>query len=81
MSEVLVKNNKFYLLTKKDGKNRELRLYADMETPIRRIREYLKQGMEPDNLELVSVEAKEEKFVIQSVPWSVIALKLVREGG
>jgi hypothetical protein len=80
MSELLVKNNKFYLLTKKDGKNRELRLYADMETPIRRIREYLKQGVEPDNLELVSVEAKEEKFVIQSVPWSLIALKLVREG-
>jgi hypothetical protein len=79
MSELQVKGNKFYLLTKKNGKDKELRLYVDMETPIKRIREFLKQGAEPDNLELVSIEVKEEKYVVQGIPWSVIASKLVRE--
>ena len=79
MSELKVKENKFYLLTKKDGKNREITLYADMELPIKRIKEYLKQGVEPDNLELVSVEVREDKYLIQGIPWSVIALKLVKE--
>jgi hypothetical protein len=79
MSELQVKGNKFYLLTKKDGKSRELRLYADMETPIKRIKEYLKKGVESENLELVSIEIKEEKYLIQGIPWSVIASKLVKE--
>jgi len=43
------------------------------------IEEYLKKGIEPDNLELLSVEIKEEKFMIEGIPWSKIASKLVKE--
>ena len=77
LQELCVKENKFYILIKKDGKDREIRLYANMDTPIKRIKEWLRQGVEPDSLELVTVEVKEEKYLIQGIPWSVIASKLV----
>ena len=50
-----------------------------MDSPIKRIKQLLKEGTEPDALELVSVEIKEEKYLIQGIPWSVIASKLVKE--
>ena len=74
-----VRENKFYILTKKEGQNREIKLYVDMETPVKDIKEYLKSGVETENLELVTVEMKEEKYQISSIPWSVIASKLVKE--
>lgn len=74
-----VKGNKFYMLTKKEGKDKETRLFVDVETPIVKIKEYLKKGIEPENLELLSVELKEEKYLIQGIPWSIIASKLVKE--
>jgi hypothetical protein len=79
MSELQVKGNKFYMLTKKEGKEQEIRLYADMDTPVKRIKEWPKEGVEPEKPELVSAEIKEDKYEIKGIPWSIIASKLVKE--
>ncbi len=76
--ELEVKENKFYILTWKTGKGKEIRLYVDIESPIKRIKQLLREGTEPEALELVSVEIKDEKYLIQGIPWSIIASKLVK---
>lgn len=79
MTELEVKENKFYVLTLKQGKESKITLHSDMDSPVRRVKEYLKGGTSPDDIELMAVEIKEEKFEIKSVPWSTIAVRLVKE--
>lgn len=78
MTEIEVKENKFYVLTVK-GKERKITLHSDMDSPIIRVKDYLKTGANPDDIELMVVEIKEENFEIKSIPWSTIAVRLVRE--
>ena len=79
MIELEVKENIFYVLTVKQGKERKIALYNDMDSPVRRVKEHLKGGKSPDDIELMAVEIKEEKFEIKSIPWSMIAIGLVKE--
>jgi hypothetical protein len=79
MSELKVKENKFYILTKKDQKGKEQWIYIDIDNAVKHVKEYLKIGIEGNNLELVSVEMKEDRYVIQTIPWGAIASKLVKE--
>jgi len=79
MTELEVKENIFYVLIVKQGSDRKITLYDDMDSPVRRVKEYLKGGTSPDDIELVTVEIKEEKFEIKTIPWSMIAIGLVRE--
>jgi len=79
MTELEVKENKFYVLTVKHGKERKITLHSDMDSPVSRVKECLKGGTSPDDIELMAVEIKEEKFEIKSVPWSTIAIGLVKE--
>ena len=74
-----VKENRFYVLTVKQGKGKTTTLHNDMDSPVRKVREYLKAGANPKDIELIVVEMKEEKFEIKSVPWSTIAIGLVKE--
>ena len=74
--ELEVLNKEFYVLTvKKDGK---ITLYNEMNSPIKKIRDYLKKGTDPDDIELIIVEIKEDKYEMKSVPWSNIASGLVK---
>lgn len=79
MTELEVKENKFYVLTVKQGKENKITLHSDVDSPVHRVKEYLKGGASPDGIELMVVEIKEEKFEIKSVPWSTIAVRLVKE--
>lgn len=79
MTELAVKENKFYVLTVKQGKEKKITLHIDDDSPVRKIKEYLKGGTSPDHIELMAVEIKEEKFEIKGVPWSTIAIGLVKE--
>ena len=75
--ELEVKGNKFYMLVKK-GKDREIKLYNEMKAPIGTIKGYLKKGTNAEDIELLSIELKEEKFEIKTIPWSILAVELVK---
>jgi len=79
MTELEIKENKFYVLRIKGKDEEKLTLHSEIDSPIKRIRSSLKSGIKPDNIELLSVEIKGENFEIKGVPWSVIAAELVKE--
>ena len=79
MTELEVKENKFYVLTVAEEKGRKATLHNELGSAINRVREHLKAGIGTDDVELMAVEMKEEKFEIKGVPWSTIALGLVKE--
>jgi hypothetical protein len=77
--ELEVKGNKFYMLVRKESKGKEIWLYNDAKTPISKIKEYLKKGANADDIELINIELKEEKFEIRTTLWSTIAVELIKE--
>lgn len=79
MTEIEVKENIFYVLTVKQGESNMITLHNDMDSPVQRIKEHLKSGASPDDVELLTVEIKEENFKIIGVPWSEIAVRLIKE--
>jgi len=76
--ELEVKGNKFFMLTKKGTKGKEIRLYDEMKAPINKIREYMAKGTIAEDMELLSIEVKEERFEIRVIPWSTIASELIK---
>ena len=77
--EFLVKENKFYMLIEKQGSKKEIRIYDEMKPAITMIKGSLKIGTTSANIELLSIEIKEEKFEIKTIPWDVIATQLIKE--
>lgn len=77
--EMLVKENKFYMLTEKPGSKKEIRIYDEMDPAIAMIKGSLKKGVTSENIELLSIEIKEEKFEIKAIPWNVIATQLIKD--
>lgn len=76
--ELEVKENRFQMLVKAGGKDKEIWLYDDMKAPIGKIREYLKKGAKAEDIELMSIELKDDKFEIRTIPWSTIAAELIK---
>jgi hypothetical protein len=79
LMELLVKNGKFFMLTEKQGPKKEIRIYDEMNPAITVIKDSLKKGITSENIELLSIEIKEEKFEIKTIPWNVIATQLIKE--
>jgi len=79
MMEILVKENKFFMLLEKQGAKKEIRIYDEMNPAIAMIKDSLKKGITSENIELLSIEIKEEKFEIKTIPWNVIATQLIKE--
>jgi hypothetical protein len=79
MMEILVKENKFFMLLEKQGSKKEIRIYDEMNPAIAKIKSSLKKGTTSENIELLSIEIKEEKFEIKTIPWNVIATQLIKE--
>jgi len=79
MTELEVKENTFYVLKMKQGESSRITLHADMSSPVERIKEYLKGGANPEDVDLMIVEIEEENFRIKGVPWSEIAVRLIKE--
>lgn len=63
----------------KQGESKKITLHNDTDSPVRKIKEYLKHETIPEDIELMTVEIKEENFRITGVPWSEIAVKLIKE--
>jgi len=79
MMEIVVKENKFFMLLEKQGSKKEIRIYDEMNPAITMIKGSLKKGITSENIELLGVEIKEEKFEIKTIPWNVIATQLIKE--
>lgn len=79
MTEIEVKNNIFYVLKVMQKDSNKVTLHSDIESPVSRIKEYLKNGASPADLDLMQVEVDEENFKIQGIPWSEIAVRLIKE--
>jgi pseudouridine-5'-phosphate glycosidase len=79
MMEITVKGNKFFMLLEKQGTKKEIRIYDEMNPAITMIKGSLKKGITSENIELLSIEIKEEKFEIKTIPWNVIATQLIKE--
>lgn len=77
--EILVKENKFFMLLETQGAKKEIRLYDEMNPAIAMIKGSLKKGITSENIELLSIEIKEEKFEIKTIPWNIIATQLIKE--
>lgn len=77
--ELLVKGNKFFMLMEKHGAKKEIRIYAEMNPAITKVKKSLKEGTSSEDVELLSIEIKEEKFEIKTIPWNVIATQLIKE--
>jgi len=78
MTELEVKENRFYVLRLREGSVEGITLHSEVSSSVERVREALKNGMSPESIELMSFDVKEEKFEIKGVPWSTIAAELVK---
>jgi len=77
LGELEVKGNEFYVLTVKQ-EDLKRTIYDEINSPIKKIKDYLKKGVRPEDIELATVEIKEEKYDVKVVPWSTIATGLVK---
>jgi hypothetical protein len=78
MTELEVKDSIFFVLKIKQKDSNKITLHGDMDSPVHRIKEYLKSGASPNDLDLMKVEVNEENFKIQGIPWSEIAVRLIK---
>ena len=76
--EILVKESKFYMLIEKTSKS-EIRLYDEMKPAITKVKSSLKGGTKSENIELLSIEVKGDKFEIKTISWDFIATEIIKE--
>ena len=74
-----VRGNTFYVLLNKQEETYMMMVFDELTPSVKKLREYLKNGINTTELELMSVQYKEGQFVIQTIPWNVIAMELVKE--
>lgn len=77
--ELIVKDNKFFMLLEKQASKSEIRIYDEMRPAISKVKNALKGGMKSENIELLSIEIKGDKFEIKAIPWDFIATELIKE--
>lgn len=79
LMELLVKENKFFMVIVKQDSEKDIVIYDEMTPAITKIKKFLKGGITSEDIELLSIEIKEEKFEIKTIPWNVIATQLIKE--
>lgn len=76
--EMELKNGKFFILeNRSDEKNIKRYIYNGVKPAIDRIKEFIKT-VNSDKLMLSTVDISSKNWNISGVPWSVIAMGLVR---
>jgi hypothetical protein len=85
-SALKVEENQFYILVKKpmdrdedeeEGDPKEITLYSTVKAPIIRIKEYLRNEVDVESIELMTVKILDEALEAESVPWNKIAVELI----
>jgi len=77
--EFEVKDNMFYVLLNKEEKASSMMVFNELSPSVKKVKEYLKNGIKTETLELMSVTYKNDNFEIKTIPWNIIATELIKE--
>jgi len=77
--EFEVNDNTFYILVNNAEKINKMTVFDSLQPSIKKVKEYLRQGLDSDNMELMSINYKDDRFEIKSIPWNIIAMELIKE--
>lgn len=72
----LDKTKSFYML-EKTSQDESVALYDNMDEAIKKVAEYIKQGVPTGKIGLSQVTVEREKLTVTGIAWSVVAEKLV----
>ena len=79
LKELAVEDNRFYMLVRRSVKKKietkAISLYRKEGDAVYKIKEFLKEGVKAEDIELQLVNLGEE-FEVETIPWSVITMKL-----
>lgn len=78
--QMMLPGKEFLLLEAPDGDKREISIHLAMATAIEDIRGYIKKGVEPDSISLVTVTVEPQEMKAIGIPWSTIAVELIKSG-
>jgi len=76
--ELVVKENKFVMLIEKQGSKKDIRIYDEIKPAITKIKDSIKGGVNSENIELLTIEIKQDKFEIKTISWNFIAMEIVK---
>jgi len=78
--ELMLPGKEFLLLEAPVKDKREITIHIAMETAIREIRGYISKDVEPDKISLVTVTVEPQELKAVGIPWSTIAVELIKSG-
>jgi hypothetical protein len=76
--EMKLKGNEFWLL-KDTNQNGISRVFDDLNDAVKSLRELMEGDVDVTSISLVSVDIEGDDWKIKQVPWSEIAVRLVKE--
>lgn len=72
--EMKLEGNEFWLLDSSDDK----RIYDNLDDAVKSVKSLMESDVDTDNMSLVVVTFEGDNWSIKQVPWSEIAVKLVK---
>jgi hypothetical protein len=74
-----VENDKFYIVQAADEKI----IHTTRPEAVETLKELVAKGkdVDPEKTYIIEVDTSKEKWSLQQVPWSQIAIELIRKGG
>ncbi len=78
--QMLLPGKEFLLLEAPVGEKREITIHLGMGTAIKEIRGYISNDVEPDKISLVTVTVEPQELKAVGIPWSTIAVELIKAG-
>ena len=78
--ELTLPGNEFYLLEAPKKAGREISIHLDMQTAIAKIRGYISKDVATDKISLVTVTVEPNQLKAVGIPWSTIAVELIKKG-
>lgn len=78
--ELTLPGKEFYLLEAPIKKGREISIHLGMDTAIIKIRDYISKDIPTDQISLVNVTVDPEQLKAVGIPWSTIAVELIKKG-
>ena len=77
-NQLTLPGNTFYILEATLSDSKELSLHVEMETAVTMIHDYIGQDVPADKITLTQVEVEPGKLSAQQIPWSTIAVELIK---
>lgn len=78
--ELTLPGKDFYLLEAPMKNSREISIHLGMPTAIAKIREYISTDIPTDKISLVKVTVDPDQLKAVGIPWSTIAVELIKKG-